>query len=104
MGTYSHSSSEDAPLYEDLQVDGMGHTFQPQLFDFCPWCGTAVDKDRLFKWSTARKQYVWRGTPSPKEAERQQEQWNKLINCGDPDRLMRYVDREMKKQKEAARS
>lgn len=44
VGTYSHSSSEDSPLYEDLEVDGMGNLFSWNLFKFCPRCGTKVDK------------------------------------------------------------
>ena len=73
VGTYSHDSSSDAPLMETLERDGMGDIFQPHIFDFCPWCGHPVEKKRLFKWSTARKAFVWKGTPSPSVVRRRQE-------------------------------
>ena len=43
IGTYCHSASEDAPLFEDWEMDGMGCSIHPTIYKFCPWCGIEID-------------------------------------------------------------
>lgn len=59
IGTYSHSGSEDAPLMEDLEVDGLGHCLRPIVFNFCPLCGHRINKLKFFKCMKVDEMEIW---------------------------------------------
>lgn len=59
IGTYAHSASEDAPLFENWEVDGMGNIFPPRLYNFCPRCGFPVDPKHKEKARRDRIQWKW---------------------------------------------
>ena len=60
VGMYSHGASEDVPLYEDLEHDGLGSIFSPTVYNFCPACGHPVNKDKFFKLDKKRKRWNWK--------------------------------------------
>lgn len=66
IGTYSHSASEDAPLTEELVIDGLGNMFPPRVFNYCPNCGTKINKKKHFKYFKKLKAWVWKDYRVPK--------------------------------------